>query len=86
MEAMATGIPVVSSFHSGIAELVEDGVSGLLLPERDVEGIASALARLLTTPEEGRKFALAARGKVMADYNIETLNRQLATRFRELAL
>lgn len=86
MEAMATGIPVVSSFHSGIAELVEDGVSGLLLPERDVEGIASALARLLTTPEEGRKFALAARSKVMADYNIETLNRQLAERFRELAL
>lgn len=86
MEAMATGLPVVSSFHSGIPELVEDNVSGLLLPERDVEGIALALATLLTTPEQGKKLALAARDKVMAEYNIETLNRQLATHFRELTL
>jgi colanic acid/amylovoran biosynthesis glycosyltransferase len=86
MEAMATGIPVVSSFHSGISELVEDGVSGLLLPERDVNGIATAMAMLITKPEQARTLALAARGRVMADYNIETLNRQLAARFHELAL
>ena len=84
MEAMATGIPVVSSLHSGIPELVEDGVSGLLLPERHVEGIASAIALLLTAPEQSKKLALAARDKVMAEYNIETLNHRLAVRFREL--
>ena len=35
MEAMATGLPVISTWHAGIPELVDDGVSGLLVPERD---------------------------------------------------
>ena len=39
MEAMATGLPVVSTVHAGIPELVEEGVSGFLVPERDEEGV-----------------------------------------------
>jgi colanic acid/amylovoran biosynthesis glycosyltransferase len=37
MEAMAMGLPVLSTLHSGIPELVEDGLSGLLVPEKDVK-------------------------------------------------
>jgi len=84
MEAMATGLCVISSFHSGISELVEDGVSGLLLPERDVDGIARAMLTLSTAPEQGQKLAIAARHKVMAGYNIDDLNRQLESHYRTL--
>jgi colanic acid/amylovoran biosynthesis glycosyltransferase len=85
MEAMATGMPVVSSRHSGIPELVEDGIDGLLLPERDVDGLADALASLLGAPDRCRAMGKAARGKVLAGYNIETLNRDLEGHFRALA-
>ncbi len=50
-EAMASGLPVISTFHSGIPELVADGVSGLLVPERDAASIAEALAYLISHPE-----------------------------------
>jgi colanic acid/amylovoran biosynthesis glycosyltransferase len=46
MEAMASGLAVVATRHSGISELIEDGVSGLLVPEYDVAAMAAAMIRL----------------------------------------
>jgi glycosyltransferase involved in cell wall biosynthesis len=46
MEAMATGLPVVSTYHTGIPELVADGESGFLVPEKDAHAIADRLKRL----------------------------------------
>jgi colanic acid/amylovoran biosynthesis glycosyltransferase len=63
---MATGIPVLSTRHSGIPELVADGRSGILVPERDVDALAQALRSLLQDrprwPEMGRhgRAAVAA--------------------------
>jgi colanic acid/amylovoran biosynthesis glycosyltransferase len=50
-EGMAIGLPVVSTFHGGIPELVEDGVSGYLVPERDGAAIAERLTHLAQHPE-----------------------------------
>ncbi|MBY8976390.1 glycosyltransferase [Rhodobacteraceae bacterium NNCM2] len=61
MEAMATGLPVVSTLHSGIPELVEDGASGLLTPERDVAQCAAALEKLADDPALG--VAMGRRGR-----------------------
>jgi glycosyltransferase involved in cell wall biosynthesis len=52
MEAMSTGLPVVGTAVSGIPELIEDGRSGLLVPQRDEGALAAALARLLD-PQDG---------------------------------
>jgi colanic acid/amylovoran biosynthesis glycosyltransferase len=84
MEAMATGMPVISSWHSGIPELVEDASSGLLVKERDVEGLAAALETLIVAPARRVLMGIAARAKIVADYDIEKLNRALETRYRSV--
>ncbi|OYD17117.1 hypothetical protein CH333_01910 [candidate division WOR-3 bacterium JGI_Cruoil_03_44_89] len=62
-EAMATGLPVVSTYHSGIPELVKDGRSGFLVNERDVEGMSRCLEKLLDNP--GLREEMGKRGRQM---------------------
>src|SRR6185436_3798725 len=81
MEAMAMGLPVLSTQHSGIPELVEDGRSGYLVPERDVDALAEGLKRLLTAPEQWAEMGEAGRRRVEADYDIHRLNDRLVGLF-----
>ena len=60
-EAMAMGLPVVSTNISGIPEIVDNGVHGLLVDSRDVQALADALQRVLTEPALQQRLALAAR-------------------------
>lgn len=83
-EAMATGLPVVSTFHSGIPELVEDGVSGFLVPERDSEALANRLLHLLNNRERWAAMGRAGRNRVEAEYDIRALNRQLIELYRDV--
>lgn len=78
MEAMAAGLTVVSSVHSGIPELVDDGATGFLAAERDVAGLASRLGWIIDHPEACEPIARAARAKVERDFNADLLNRQFA--------
>ena len=77
MEAMAAGLPVVSTRHSGIPELVADGRSGYLVAEHDVQGLADKLAVLIADPEQRRAMGQTGAEIVAAEFNIETLNAQL---------
>jgi len=63
LEAMATGLPVVSTTLTGNPEIVSDGVEGFLVPPGNVEALAGALARLLEIPDLRRRMGLAAREK-----------------------
>ncbi len=84
MEAMASGLPVVTSIHSGIPELVEHDVSGLLANERDVDGLSAALAALWQNTSLGERLSIAAREKVLRDHDIHTLNRGLVEQYRSV--
>lgn len=64
LEAMAHGRPVVASAVGGIPELVEDGVTGLLVPPGDTEALRSALERLLADPVLRRRMGRAAKRRV----------------------
>ena len=66
VEAMAVGVPVVSTDVGGIAEVVEDGVSGLLVPSGDHIALANALLRVLGEPGLGRLLARDAGARVAA--------------------
>lgn len=83
-EAMAMGLPVVSTYHSGIPELVEDGVSGYLAPERDVKALSSSLAKLIDRPDCWPEMGMAGRKKVEAEFNMERLNDKLVALYRSL--
>lgn len=85
MEAMASGLVVVSTRHSGIPELVTDGHSGLLADERDVEGLADALVRLHDDEELRERIRIAARMAVAEGFDVRKLNVRLAGIFRCLA-
>ena len=72
MEAMAMELPVVTSRIMGIPELVEDGVSGLLIAPGDVAGLDAALERLARDPAERRRLGEAGRSKIVAEYALDT--------------
>lgn len=70
MEAMSSGLPVVASRLSGIPELVEDGISGLLAEPGDDRALADALMRLQADPALRDRLADAGRRKVLAEFDI----------------
>lgn len=77
MEAMASGVPVVATRHSGIPELVEDKVSGLLVAERDTEALGAAFRWLVDHPDRWLPMATAAHEAVEQRYNGATLTDEL---------
>ena len=85
MEAMATGVPVVSTRVSGIPELVEDGRTGLLAPEKDAPALAGALERLYRDPELARRLARSGREHVLLRFNLQRNARQLRDRLAAAA-
>jgi len=64
MEAAACGVPAVATAVGGIPELVEDGVTGLLVPVGDTQALAAALEQLLRNPELAARMGVAARRRV----------------------
>jgi len=82
IEAMALGVPVVSTAVSGIPELVVDGVTGVLVRPGDPEALAAGIRRVIEDPEAARERAVAGLAKVGAEFEISssaaTMTRLLA--------
>ncbi|MFA6823644.1 MAG: glycosyltransferase, partial [Geobacter sp.] len=70
--AQALGLPVISTFHAGIPELVIDGVTGFLSIERDVQQIAQHMERLTNDPGLRQSFGAKGRERVQDEFDIET--------------
>lgn len=81
MEAMAVGLPVVSTRVSGIPELVEHGVSGLLAEPGDAANLADCIQQLILSPERAQQMALRARQQVEHDFDIAIEARKLHQAF-----
>jgi colanic acid/amylovoran biosynthesis glycosyltransferase len=75
-EGMATGLPVISTWHSGIPELIEDGRTGFLVPERDTESLVARVRTLAERPEAWPPLVAAGRARVEQD-EIQGLNNRL---------
>lgn len=84
MEALASGVPVVSTRHAGIPELVQDGVSGLLAVEGDVPALAGALRRLIGNPELRTRMGESGQAAIRDRHDISKLNDRLLEIYRSL--
>jgi len=73
IEAMAMSKPVVGSKVGGIPEIIEDGITGILVPPADVEALASAIADLIECPEKRREFGIAGRVRVEKKFTVEKM-------------
>jgi glycosyltransferase involved in cell wall biosynthesis len=86
MEAMASGLAVISTSISGIPELVQDGVTGLLVPPADPIALAGAMRTLLESPECAREMGERGRRKVRAEFELgECVSRLVSRLERENA-
>lgn len=82
MEAMAMGIPCVSTTVNGISELIESGKQGLLVPPSDAEALCAAIERLIDDGALRASIREAARARVMSHYELSTNVRRLSEIFR----
>jgi glycosyltransferase involved in cell wall biosynthesis len=81
VEAMACGVPVVSTAVSGVPELVADGCNGLLVGPHDVRAIAAALATMLTDVPKRKLLGQAARRTVVEHFDVRVAARGMAALF-----
>ena len=85
MEAMAIGVPCVSTFIAGIPELIRHEKDGLLVPAGSVGDLVAAIERLMINIEERDQFRISARAQVLAHYNLPDNLRTLSATLNELA-
>lgn len=81
LEAMAMGLPVVSTRHSGIPEVVDHEATGLLVPPADATELADALAQVLEDPAAGERMGAQGRAVVLERFDVEHNVRALWDRF-----
>jgi len=84
MEAMAAGLPVVSTAVGGVPELVRDGVTGRLVPSRDAEALAQAIQALVSDPTRRQAMGTAARQHAIAHFDIRHTVRQYENLYESL--
>jgi len=83
MEAMAMGVPCITTSITGVPELIRDGQEGLLVPASDADGLARAIETLMDDPELCRRVAEAGREKALADYVLRVNVARLGEVFRQ---
>jgi len=76
LESMAAGIPVVAARVGGNPELVQDGVTGFLVPANDETAVADAVGKLMDHPELRRDFGTAARVVARERFSLRAITRQ----------
>ncbi|MGB3694520.1 MAG: glycosyltransferase, partial [Spirulinaceae cyanobacterium] len=83
-EALAMGLPVVSTELEGIQEIVQDGVSGFLVPQRNAEALAQKLDYLIVHADIWPEMGQQGQAYVESHYDINRLNKQLIETYQQL--
>lgn len=81
MEAMASGLPTISTYHSGIPELIDNNENGLLVNEKDVNGYTGKMLDILN--DNGR-LGLNARKKIEHSFNLKIQNDKLISFYESI--
>ncbi len=81
MEAMATGLPVISTFHSGIPELIDDGINGYLVEEKNIAQYTDKMKEALNST---KGFGMMARNKVVDKFNLQKQTDKLLEIYKKM--
>jgi glycosyltransferase involved in cell wall biosynthesis len=84
LDAMALHKPVVATAAGGIPEVVQDGVTGVLVPPRDPQALAQAVYQLLRHPEQRRRFGEAGRQRVEQYFTAQQMAAHTLQLYRRL--
>ncbi|MGB2600313.1 MAG: glycosyltransferase, partial [Candidatus Omnitrophota bacterium] len=83
-EALATGMPIVAFDHCDIPQIVQDGKTGFIVPEKDVDALADKLSFLIEHPEVWSEMGQSGRKLVEEEYDITKLNKELSQIYSDL--
>jgi colanic acid/amylovoran biosynthesis glycosyltransferase len=84
VEAQACGLPVISTFHSGIPEMIVDGSSGFLVPEKNIDALAEKIEYFIDHPEAMLEMGSYGRKLVDDNFNVRKLNQKLVDIYSQL--
>ena len=71
LEAQAAGLPVISTYHAGIPDVVINNETGLLVEEQDINGMANNMIRILSEKGLAEKLGLAGRKRILENFSME---------------
>ena len=77
LEAMQFSIPIVSTFEGGIPDIVDDGVTGFLVPQKNAELLAEKLELLIKNPKLRKKMGIAGRAKYEKEFTLQAFETKL---------
>ena len=86
VEAMLAGRPVIATNAGGVPEIVDDGVSGVLVPPGDVEALVRGVSGLLDAPERAGKLGVAGCERARARFTLDAMLATLHQHVEEVAL
>lgn len=71
IEASAAGLPVISTKHAGIPDVIVNGETGILVEEHDIDGFAEAIRTILKSPEMGMQMGAKGKSHIKANFSME---------------
>jgi glycosyltransferase involved in cell wall biosynthesis len=84
MEAMAIGIPVIATPVGGTPDIVEDGVTGYLIPTRNPDALADAIVKMLSDRKSAKAMGARGRQKVTQEFSPERYIDKLSAIYEDL--
>lgn len=84
IEMVASGMPIISTRHCDIPEVIQDGKTGLLADERDTDGLVKNLQWLVDHPQKWAEMLQAGRKYIEEEYNVKTQGQRLAELYQSL--
>ncbi|MEN6290582.1 MAG: glycosyltransferase family 4 protein, partial [Methanobacterium sp.] len=85
LEAMACGIPVIGSDIGGIPDIIQDGVTGLLAPEKDVNGLSRSITTLIEDEDLRERIAFRGYDKVREKFSWEKVAENYLSIYNDIA-
>ncbi len=77
LEAMCYSLPVISTYEGGIPDIVEDSITGYLVPQKNVEALAEKLELLIKNPDLRQQMGAAGRRKYEQEFTLEIFEKKM---------